>query len=196
MAGAPPFTPRTAPPWKRGGLPAPSGQYLPGTDGAGGGAIGVPGSAGLPQSISLERPVDRPIPDAQFFNINGQSTSTIAEAGVFIAGADLTIEDGFEGRIDSLIFSVQNLQPTSNLSFALLFNNNTVPGFDNIKIFPANAALYQLPFNIELYVPTNTRIRGKYTNGDGATYELGMFVEGFFWSVAAGRQWLQTGVSS
>ena len=136
-----------------------------------------------------------PIPDAQFFTLQGTKATAATESDVLIPNVQLTLEAGVEGVIDGFVLSVQNLLTTSNLSFSLLFNGNPVPGFKDLLIFPANLALSQFTWQGTLRVPQNTTVEVSFTNTDGQTYLMGADVTGWTWATASGQAWLRGGVS-
>jgi len=187
---------RNAKPWKPGGLPSPAqgGQGAPSVVDASG-AVVPSAPPGLPQRINLYLPNERPIPGATLFNISGQQTTTLAQNNVLIPGAALELPTNALARIDNLTLFVQALQPTSQLTFDLLFNSRPVPGFTQLSIFPGLAALFVDPYDIFLDVPKNTLIQVRFTNTDGGSYLMGASFSGWFWAEAAGRAWIQNGQS-
>lgn len=186
----PPPTTRTAPILNRGGLPSPSSAPMLQTPG------GPPSAAALlPQTLQLPLPWVVPIPDAQFFTLQGTKSTAAAEQNVLIPNVQLIVEAGVEGVIDGFVFSVQNLVVTSNLTFSLLFNGNPVQGFKDLLIFPANLALSQFTWSGVLRVPQNTKVEVSYTNTAGDAHLVGADVTGWTWATASGQAWLRGGVS-
>lgn len=176
----PPFLPGAGP-----------GAVATGPSGGGMGGPNVGGSGNGP--IVRFLPDQEPIPTSQQVNTFGQATSTVAETGIEITGAQLVLPSGIIARIASVSFYVTNLLDTSILSFTVTINNAPVQGFSNVGIFPGVASRVSVGFDCYILTPSGATVEVFYTNGDGGSYIVGAALSGWQWSEADGVRWITSG---
>lgn len=156
-------------------------------------------AASLPMTLQLPLPENVPIPGATVFNRLATADTTAAESGKPMAGPDtggalLVLPPASIARIETVVLYVQNLQTVSNLTLSLLEGVTPIPGFSDLAIFPGSVALFSLAINGKYITGPGAVLNAQYSNGDGATYKLGLAVSGYFYSMAAAQQWTQAGL--
>lgn len=101
-------------------------------------AIGAPARPAVPRAI-IQLPPPELVQYPGAVDIYGAGTATIAN-GASATLATVTLPNGIEGVIRSLIFSGNNVVVGLDYSFSVRINLGPVPGFTAVEIPPQNAA--------------------------------------------------------
>ena len=127
-------------------------------------------------------------PSGVDFNVPGNlvaQTTALTTPAIVVGGCAFTVPDGSVAYVRSFVLQVQNLLPTSAITFSLRVDGAAVPGWDNIFVLPSNLATW-----IATYGPDETFLEvrpGKtvsifVTIADAGVYSLGASMHG--WTVA------------
>lgn len=140
-----------------------------------------------PTSVAVFPPQYMRPPQAVDFN---QSSVNSGVAGptttVTPAGLEFQLPDATVAVIKSLSLNVNNMTPTAEILFSILFNGSPVPGWNNLRPFPRNAASVSVawgPEELALPVPEGTEISMSIQVVDAGTYDVGADYHGWFYSV-------------
>jgi len=135
--------------------------------------------------VSLNPPTDVRPPSARDFSISGTlAGATLATTPAPIPGAAFTVPVGNVGVIRSVVFLVNGLLVTSQVSFTLTFNLAPVEGWTNIPVLPraaASVATSYGPDETALPVPENNAIGVVVTVLDGGAYQVSALLHGWFY---------------
>jgi len=158
----------------------------------------------LPRRLQLLLPEDSPIPDAAEFNASGTTSTAAVQANQAIAlspqvgntAGIVELPKGNVGRIASVIISLTDMLPTTNVTFTLRINSAPVPGYANISMTPRTAPYVANTFGnpgCRILVPQGAQISAVFSNIDGGTYVVGICVGGWYWPDASGKRWIRLG---
>jgi len=135
--------------------------------------------------VALNPPTDVRPPSARDFTLSGTlAGAAVGTTPAVIPGAAFVVPVGNVGVIRSVVFLVNNLLLTSQVSFTLTFNAGAVEGWSNIPVAARVAASVSTSFGPEetaLPVPENTAIAVVVTVLDGAVYQVSTIIHGWFY---------------
>lgn len=161
-------------------------------------------TAWLPKHVPIYLPEIHPIPSAQEFNPSAFRATAAVETQIFtltpdnrpsaddLAGA-ITLPPGNIGIIRSVTISITDMLTTTDVSFTLFINGGPVGGYGGLKMTPRVSPYVSNSFDTFIRVPDRAKIQVGFSNIDGGTYVVGCAIGGWFWPIASGTQWLQTG---
>lgn len=120
-------------------------------------------------------------PTGQDINLLAQNAFPLGGGTVQLTSLSLSLDQGTMGVIRGIDVYVNDMTPSTDVTFTLTFNGNPVPGYGNLKPFPRTAASVTQSFDVILYIPAGTTINVSVTDTDGAAYLVGYGYQG--WTV-------------
>lgn len=139
----------------------------------------------LGASFSLQPPTWVRPPSARDFSISGTlAGAAVGTTPAAIPGAVFVVPAGNVGVIRSVVFLVNNLLMTSQVSFTLTLNAAAVEGWANIPVLPRVAASVSTSFGPEetaIPVPESNAIAVSVRVLDGAVYQVSTIIHGWFY---------------
>lgn len=147
----------------------------------------------LPKVLNIPLPWLEPFPDAQFFNVSANKSTSVGETGISITGSKSQIGQGVIGVLRSFTVNINDMTPATNVVFTLMVNGGPVPGFGQISMFPRNAASVSNSFDCMIILPVSATIEVFYNNADGGSYLVGASYGGWQYPEASARRWMMTG---
>lgn len=147
----------------------------------------------LPKILDIPLPWVFPIPSAQDVNVLGSKQTIAIENGVEIPTAAFTLGAGVIGVLRSFTVYITDMTTATDVQFALFINGGPAPGFGQIKMFPRVASSVSNTFDCMLTLGPAAKIQAFYNNNDGGTYNVGVSYNGWVYSEAAGKLWMEKG---
>lgn len=181
------------------GAPPLDVEYRPRPGRSGGGYTGGGGggSYGPPQFTIGAPTVERP-PLARDFNLFATlATRTSANTPALFPAAQFQIPAGRVGVIRAISILANSLLVTSDIRWALLFNESAEPGWDRLTINPRAAGSVEVSWTPEetfIPVPEGALIDWRVTVLDAGTYQVSIAAHGWHYPVeldlAAAQSWI------
>jgi hypothetical protein len=151
------------------------------------------GVINMTRALQIPMPEVFPIPDAHEFNITGSVASPGAANNVAITGCTFDIPDASLAIIRSVSLYITGMIATTNVLWSLLRDNQPLPGYQNISIFPRAVASIGLSLDAFLRVRGKCTISMQFSNIDGAAYVVGGAFSGWYWPETSDARWRATG---
>lgn len=162
------------------GMATPDNPFAPGAD----------ASEGPTQRTLLAFPPDiYPIPGAVQFRkratFNSPAAGTIEPAAlVFPLPSDQI------GVLKIFGFGLLNMLATTDVGWSLWFDNNVVPGYEDLGFFPGPVPrVTEDDTDLLIPIPMGARISVKFRNGDGAAYVAGANYFGWSYTPESADRW-------
>lgn len=124
-------------------------------------------------------------PDGSDFNPFAQRDGVDAATSP-IEPAELVVQlpESSVGIIRGITLSVNDLLPTSDIIWTLLQDGSPVEGWDELTVFPRNAASVSKSWTAEeTFIPVreSSQLRVRIEVRDGGSYQLGASYHGWYW---------------
>jgi hypothetical protein len=144
--------------------------------------------------LSIPLPQVFPIPDAKEFNVEGHIAGTGATAApVLITNATFQVPDSTYGRISGVTLYVNDMTPTTAISWSLFINQGSPSGFTNMTMFPRTATSVSNSFDAFVLFEGPALITVKYSQTDAGLNLIGAAFSGWFWPKASDARWRALG---
>lgn len=160
--------------------------------------VGVPSSGEDPimAGLNLQIPLPQvfPIPDAKEFNVEGHIAGTgITAAPIAITNATFTIPDSTFGRLSGVTLYVNDMTPTTAISWTVFINQGSPSGFTAMTMFPRAATSVSNSFDAFVLFEGPAIVKVVYSQTDAGLNLIGAAFSGWFWPKASDRRWKATG---
>ncbi len=151
-----------------------------------GGAGGAPPSTqfqGAAEGMQLD-PYLFPPPAAQFLFGTDLQPSVGAGTVTQLPGCSLNLSQGQVGVINAITILLDQVTISSNVVWTIFVNGAPVPNFNNLRVIPrSGAAAVSDQFTpVRLELPPGATLTMQALNKDGAPYNLGAQLFGWFWA--------------
>lgn len=147
-------------------------------------ALGIP-AQGLDVELSVELPTyQRPMTGTDFQLFNSRAGNTAANTPFTFVNT-FQLPSGSRGAIKSISILANALLLTSDIRWALLFNDVPVPGWNNLTINPRAAGSVEIswgPDECAIPIPEGATVGMRVRVLDGGTYQLGAQCGGWFYN--------------
>lgn len=177
---------------------------------AGGAPPGLIGQSQTEQSRDPRKAVVRildiylpeifPIPGAQEFQ--GYYEATLAGP---VVGAQTIFTQGFGGAplrlplnyqgiirtVDIFATAPGGLLATTRILYTILVNGAAAQGWQNRTFFARLTQSFEVGFDSFIRLPDSAVVSALVQVQDAATYDVGIYVTGWFWPVVSGRAWME-----
>lgn len=141
------------------------------------------------RSLQVYLPEVKPIPGAIQFRRNVKFAS--AGAGQLEpAGLQLQVPAQMIGVINVFGYGLLNMSPATDVYWTLLFDGVPVPGYEEVSPFPGLVPrLYNTESDLLIPFPQGAVISVRFTNVDGAAYDVGANYYGWYYTPEAAARW-------
>lgn len=187
-------------------VPPPAVQFPP----IGGSPPGLMGQSQAEQSKDPRKTVVRildiylpeifPIPGAQEFQ--GYYEATLAGP---VTGANTVFTQGFGGAplalplnyqgiirtVDIFATATAGLLATTRILYTVLVNGAAAPGWQNRTFFQRITQSFEVGFDSFIRLPDSAVVSAQIRVNDANTYDVGIYVTGWYWPVSNGRAWME-----
>jgi hypothetical protein len=146
------------------------------------------------RTLFLPLPEDSPIPDAQEFNALGSVATAIVQSNIDIPLLPLiVVPASYKAVIRGVSIYINNMLATTNVTWTVRVNNNPIPGYSGLSIFPRVAPFVGNSFDAEYRFEGPATVTVSFSNIDGGAYTVGAAISGWFWPAASDLRWKFSG---
>ena len=159
--------------------------------------VGLPSMGNDPvvASLQLDIPLPEvfPIPDAKEFNPLGSIAGIGVASNITITGTTFTVPDSTYGIIRGVSLYVNDMTPTTAITYTVVINQGSPQGFTALSMFPRTATSVSNSFDSFVRFEGPATIFVKYSQTDAGLNLIGASYSGWFWPKASDQRWRNYG---
>jgi hypothetical protein len=141
-----------------------------------------------------------PIPGAQEFqgyyeaSIAGPATGAVTTFTQGYLGPSLILPSFYSGiirTVDIFATATAGLLATTRILYTVLVNGVGAQGWINRTFFERITQSFEVGFDAFIRLPDSAQVAAKVQVVDSNTYDVGIYVTGWYWPTSLGRQWME-----